>query len=70
MVHWWTASGQPLWFNTIGPPVDQWWQLVQTADRRKRDEQNSGGLLVATAGGLLRVCLLGYDTGMFYIIKP
>jgi hypothetical protein len=42
MVHQWTASGQPLWFNTIGPPADQQCHLVLTVDGRKTDEQNSG----------------------------
>jgi hypothetical protein len=52
MVHQWSASGQPLWFNTIGPPADQQWHLVLIADCRKTDEQNSGRLLVAAAEGM------------------
>jgi hypothetical protein len=41
------ASGQPLWSNTAGPPVDQQWHLMPTVDCHKTDEQNSGGPLVA-----------------------
>jgi hypothetical protein len=55
MVHCWTISGQPLWFNAICPPANQQWHLVAIADR-----QNSGGPLVAATSELLMACLPRY----------
>jgi hypothetical protein len=60
------------WSATIDPPADQQWHLLPTADRRKTDEQNSGGSLVAAAGGPPRayVCWFYGAMGMAYIFVP